>query len=175
METEVLVIIDMQRYFLRRAKKLRRLMTPEDWGEVRGKIIELVHIAKRKNIPIVVLEFAPETYGNTDYLIKRAIGKYPLARFVPKFSNDGSGELSELFPQCGIAPSKFFVCGVNRCSCVSHTTGGINCAWKTIPIVLCEDAIGDENYNTYAWDKDFPYDRINKPENLVFSTIEAMA
>lgn len=77
-----LVIIDMQPAFVTRYKAQNHYDNPNRTALALERIVELIHIAKSANAPIVVVEFAG--YGDTNQLLVDAIGEYKNFLLVEK-------------------------------------------------------------------------------------------
>ena len=171
----VLTIIDMQDYFLRRG--LRRSEDPKtmqaEWDAIVNVIRGQIVLAKRKKMPIVVLEY--NNSGATTAKILRAIRGYALARRVVKRRDDGSNEVAETVSEimgCDWNPTEFCVTGVNRAYCVARTVSGLSLEFPDSILSLIEDGIGDEHGDTgWGWE----WQGTGKPKNAIIANSRAVA
>ena len=173
----VLTIIDMQDYFLRRGKN-KGYVDPEtfqaEWDTIVNVIRKQITVAKRKKMPIVVLEF--DNSGSTNAKILRAIKGYKLAKRVEKRRDDGSNEVAETVKEImgtDWNPDEFRITGVNRAFCVSRTVKGLSRLFSKAQLKLIEDAIGDEHGDEYGWGWEFDLD--GKPKNATIANSRAIA
>ncbi len=108
--SSVLLIIDVQDYFKTSSKVI-------------GETIRQVQLAKKQNLPIVVVEYVG--CGETNNSVLRAIGDYDPKLVVRKTKDGGGKEVLEVCKKNNILPSKFRVVGVNRGYCVYETVNEI--------------------------------------------------
>lgn len=105
MSKYALVIIDMQWNFP--SSRDARLQT---------NIIRQIRLAKKKNYPIICLEYIGD--GRTIPKIRKELEDYKNKFFFRKNWDDGSDKILSIKNKL---PSKFRVCGVNTDACVFET------------------------------------------------------
>lgn len=150
-EFTALVIIDMQKYFYHRGLE-GRYITPEQmkesWIETVKHINEQIRQAKKRNIPILVVEFDSNSMDNenwkTDGRICRTIGSYPYVKYVKKDYDDGSERIERTLENTDWVVKNFRICGANRVACVAATVKGLAKRYKDAKIHLVKKAITDE-------------------------------
>ena len=164
-ESHALVVVDMQRKFLARAKRKRHTyyypdaITTAGWNALVERIIRAIEICKTKQQPIVILEF--DDFGPTDNKIKKAIGEYQKVFWCVKYCDDGSEEVFDVLPSINI----FSVVGVNKKFCISATAKGLA---EKAKVNLLEDAIGDEHGDMgWGW--------YSQPANTEIVNVDAIA
>lgn len=107
--TTALCIVDMQYKF-------------SSHEECLEGVLYQIYLAKRRNAPIVVLEY--EDYGPTHDRIQKALENYSEVSVVIKSTDDGSREFLGEFDS---DPDfdRVRVVGVNTCYCVFETAAGL--------------------------------------------------
>ena len=152
----VLVIVDMQYYFLQRGLD-RRPGMQEEWDALVEKIQQQIKIAKSKRYPIVVLEYSEDLDGSeplgirrhknrlryTDSKLTKAIGRYKLHKFKVKNTDNGADSVVDALKAMSWASTNILVTGVNRNYCIQKTVYGLFNVCDTV-ITIIDDAVGSE-------------------------------
>jgi nicotinamidase-related amidase len=143
--TTVLVVVDMQACF------------DASWSwRTFVAVGQLIKKAKRKNRPIVFLEYGSDdrTYPQLRDLVYNHDGhccadgeetpnQYAKAVFKTKHENDGSDQVREACEAQKWATDAFEVCGVNTQACVKATVHGLSKKFPQATITLVEQACND--------------------------------
>lgn len=123
MEKFVLVIIDMQAYFL----------SALDKDTIKACRRE-IRFAIKNECPIIFVEYSGN--GETIYALKDLVNDYKKVSFIEKCDNDGSHEIAQEIRAIRSNSLKLRVCGVNVDCCVFDTVLGLRESFgKEIEIV----------------------------------------
>ena len=129
MRKSVLVIVDMQTSFNDGAKKVLQ------------ENLDAIHIAKQKNMFVVVLEYRGS--GATLKPIKKSLEEYSLVVYKQKGMCDGSSHVQKVLKEHDISPTRFFVTGVYSNACVYETVTGLAKKYLSTPVVVIDRAVAD--------------------------------
>jgi len=154
-DNKVLVIIDMQPFFLNRAKRnWRRFWDSkqsflDEWNKVTKGIQQEIRIAKKNKELIIVVEYwRMETNKKTWTVsaLRKTIGKYPHVVYLNKDFDDGSSTIQNELKRRKIQDVAVFkITGVNRSFCVADTAKNLSRKYSDSKILLIDEAIGDEH------------------------------
>ena len=145
MQDYTLVIVDMQpNFWAARHKHTLKAIKRE------------VKIAKKRALPIVLLEF-PKTRENPQYLpthpkITRKLEGYARRAVVYKSQSDGSFELLIECHRLKLERPRFRVCGVNTDVCVLKTALGLANFRPYTQIEVVQDGCNTE-YDADCWER----------------------
>ena len=144
-----LVVVDMQTEF-----------DAANWPEVVVGVTREILEAKRKNWPILILEYRPvENIGYTHFALTKLLKGYSLKARIGKDDDDGSLEVIRAVRRRGFYNKKFRVCGVNTDCCVAATVMGlINRTESVVEVV--KDACESEHQPEFDWRHFFKHPRI---------------
>jgi Isochorismatase family len=134
----VLVIIDMQKKFLRNV--------PDPWRTISATEAE-IRMARADDCPIVLVKCIGEDNGDIDPAIKQAlVGYESRSCLVSKNQDDGSEEIRHACKTLRYPTSVFRLCGLNVDACVLQTAHGLCRLYPQSRVEVVKDAC-----NTYAF------------------------
>jgi nicotinamidase-related amidase len=158
-ENHALIIIDMQPKFVTRGGNHNKESNVEKVENIITTQLEAINVAKASGIPIVFLEY--ENYGDTNNILKNAVGDYENTKFFLK-NTDGMFSQRNKYRDKLISYLEdekigtLVITGANGGACVKSSIGGS--LEEGYNVVAYSEAIADFNF------KDFihPYDNIYK-------------
>lgn len=110
METQVLVIVDMQKGF-----------TAADDEDTIQSVLIAIQDAIDYGIPIFIVEYDTSSFKQTLDCIVDAVSDYDKVYFVSKMKNDGGQEIEETLKEHDLKGSELIFCGVETGHCLNET------------------------------------------------------
>ena len=115
-----------------------------------------VKMAKKRKLPVVLLELPKDVDGNphlrTHSTITRLLERYKRHTIVKKQNSDGSHELLIECHRLRMERPRFRICGVNTDVCVLKTALGLAQYRPNSLIEVVQDACNSE-YDADCWDR----------------------
>lgn len=130
---QLLVIVDMQDEFLRRAYQRDRVVhwvsQEIAWTHAKGGVIMLLEFDAYGATTLPILACLPDTNHH----------------FALKIQNDGSEEIAHLVAVNSYAPTSIRVVGVNTDACVYATVKGLRRLFPTVPLTVVANGCSSAN------------------------------